>query len=62
MKNVIIFIIACCCLFTGCSPQRAEGNISANSGNNGELEHILIEHTCQYTQWLKAKEKIPYGV
>lgn len=48
MKKVVIFIIACCYLFTGCSPQRAEGDISANSGNNGELEHILIEHTCQY--------------
>ena len=48
MKKVVIFIISCCCLLTGCSQQSAEGDISANSGNNEELEHILIEHTCQY--------------
>lgn len=48
MKKVVIFIIACCCLFTGCSRQDEIGDISANSGNNDELEHILIEHTCQY--------------
>jgi len=48
MKKIVIFIITCCCLFTGCSQRSVEGDISVNSGNNGELEHILIEHTCQY--------------
>ncbi len=48
MKKIVIFIIACCCLLTGCSPQRPKEDISANSGNNEDLEHILIEHTCQY--------------
>lgn len=48
MKKVVIFIIACCCLSTGCSRQDEKGDISASSGSNEEFKHILIEHTCQY--------------